>query len=394
MLKNTPAPTGSQQREQGPMVEDAICDAYLSLPAKLLPLLSEKANSVICPHGISVVLAMAAEGASEGSLAEILCALGFESMEDLREAVLAAKTEACPAFTSENSLTLMQGKDDMVLLDAFKRVMEESYRATVSEKAVDSELSSLELENVADFKAKWAYKPKRDASHFRRFYHADGTSSHPAYLSAEAELRCYQGRSPQASAVALPYRSIPYEMVLVDSEKPLTECELKSMLSMMEKSNCKVRFPEFAIENKHNLIPLMNRIGLTSIFNSYNEAFDRMATEPLYAEAFKQKAKIEVDQEGTVAQAVTTMLCTKTLCMPRIDVFDFDRPFYYFVRQTKTGEIIFMGRVNRLTDCKRIVTDESEFRPISYVEERRSGGFSEFWKRTSQMNDSEQEKDK
>ena len=29
----------------------------------------------------------------------------------------------------------------------------------------------------------------------------------------------------------------------------------------------------------------------------------------------------------------------------------FDKPFHYFLRNTTTGEIIYMGKVNKLEDC-------------------------------------------
>ena len=45
-----------------------------NFPAKLLPLLSENCNSVICPYGIETVLSMVAEGASQESLEDILYA--------------------------------------------------------------------------------------------------------------------------------------------------------------------------------------------------------------------------------------------------------------------------------------------------------------------------------
>lgn len=35
------------------------------------------------------------------------------------------------------------------------------------------------------------------------------------------------------------------------------------------------------------------------------------------------------------------------------DTIVFDKSFHYFLRNTTTGEIIFMGKVNKLEDCKR-----------------------------------------
>ena len=122
----------------------------------------------------------------------------------------------------------------------------------------------------------------------------------------------------------------------------------------MRLGKCKVVFPEFSIKNKYDLVPMMKKLGLKNIFDEYNEAFDKIATVPLYAEKFSQEAEIEVDKNGTVAKAVTTMMLGKTMCMPEmIEELVFNKPFQYFLCNTTTGEIVFMGKVNKLSDCEK-----------------------------------------
>ena len=74
--------------------------------ANLLSQLSEKDNSVISPYGIAEVLSMAAEGANEDSLKEILTCLGFASLDELRSAVLDVIENPCAAFTPTLSASL------------------------------------------------------------------------------------------------------------------------------------------------------------------------------------------------------------------------------------------------------------------------------------------------
>jgi len=334
----------------------------LGFVTKLLTLLSENDNSVICPYGIATVLAMVAEGASEESLQEILAALGYENLEELRKVVLSVQDVRCSAFTSDNSLVVKQGNEKMELLPSFRQIMMERYNSSITEQSSDGE-PSVELKNVAEFKAEWFYKMERDASHGKGFRNADGSFCHPAYLSATKEfLRYYEEDfcrvNTGVKAVALPYmlqdERIPYELVLVDSKEPLTAESLQGILSKMRLRKCKVVFPEFSIKNKYDLVPMMMKLGLKNVFDEYNEAFDKIATVPLYAEKFSQEAEIEVDKNGTVAKAVTTMMLGKTMCMPEmIEELVFYKPFQYFLRNTTTGEIVFMGKVNKLSDCKK-----------------------------------------
>jgi serine protease inhibitor len=340
----------------------------LTFSVKLLPLLEGKDNAVICPYGIEAVLAMVAEGACEEALEQILYVLGFKNLEELREVVLAVQDVRCSAFTSDNSLELKKGEEKLELLSNFRQVMEERYNASISEDSSDGK-AILSLKNIANFKAEWFHKMGRDTSHVHKFQNIDGSISHPAFLSAQNDfLRFYQVRmsleGPKTTkAVALPYKlhgeRIPYELVLVECEDELNEETLQNILDNMCFDEYKVVFPEFSIKSKYDLVPVMQCLGLNAIFNENFPGFDKIATQPLYADKFIQEAEIEVDKEGTVAKAVTEMFCE---CFSGIsdyrDDLVFDKPFHYFLRNTTTGEIIFMGKVNYLEDCER---SKSEF---------------------------------
>lgn len=326
--------------------------------AKLLALLSEKDNSVISPYGIATVLAMAAEGANKSSLYEILNSLGFTSIEELREVVTSSISNPCDAFTSENALTLLKGKDAAELRETFKQILANEYAADISEDSSTGE-TTIQLKNIATFKASWAVEMERDITARKCFHNADGSLCKPAFLSCTEDLRYYKDDEfwPTVKAVAVPYavagRCIPYELILVDSEKPLTESLIGEMLSNMQQDECEVEFPEFSIKSNYNLVPMMKKLGIRDIFDREMSALSGIATEPLYTETFIQKAEIQVDKNGTVAVAITCM----TLCLKggisSCDRFRFNKPFSYFLRNTNTGEIIFMGKVNKLSDCER-----------------------------------------
>ncbi len=321
----------------------------------LLTLLSDKDNSVISPHGIAIVLAMASEGANEDSLCEILKGLGFSSIDELRKAVVEAISNPCNAFTSENAITLVKGKDTVGLRKPFKQILISQYAADISEENASGE-TSIQLKNVATFKAAWAVEMERDITAKKYFYNADGSLCKPAFLNCTEELRYYMDDEfdPPVKAVAIPYaldgRDIPYELVLVDSKKPLTESLVNEILSNMQHDECEVEFPEFSVKSNYDLVSMMKSLGIKDIFYQEKCALDGVATEPLYADAFTQKAEIQVDKSGTIAIAITCM----TLCLKggisSCNRFRFNKPFHYFLRNTNTGEILFMGKVNKLSD--------------------------------------------
>jgi serpin B len=56
------------------------------------------------------------------------------------------------------------------------------------------------------------------------------------------------------------------------------------------------------------------------------------------------KARLEVDEEGTVAAAATTVYYTLDKALPQKTLV-FDRPFAVLLRDTRTGAILFVGVV-------------------------------------------------
>ena len=83
------------------------------------------------------------------------------------------------------------------------------------------------------------------------------------------------------------------------------------------------------------------------------DAFDRASAnfsgittaEPLYISAVIHQANLDVDEKGTEASAATAVVLGTT-SMPVDQVtFQVDHPFLFALRDTKTGAILFLGRV-------------------------------------------------
>ena len=69
--------------------------------------------------------------------------------------------------------------------------------------------------------------------------------------------------------------------------------------------------------------------------------FSGMTDSRIFIDQVIHKARIEVDEKGTEAAAVTAVTMRKS-AKPR---FRADRPFLFLIRDTKTGAVIFAGRV-------------------------------------------------
>ena len=71
------------------------------------------------------------------------------------------------------------------------------------------------------------------------------------------------------------------------------------------------------------------------------------STEALYISAVLHKAYVDVNEAGTEAAAATGVVMRATAArLPEpVPVFRADHPFLFLIRDTKAGNILFMGRL-------------------------------------------------
>ncbi len=109
-----------------------------------------------------------------------------------------------------------------------------------------------------------------------------------------------------------------------------------------------VELPRFSIESRHALNEPLKALGLAPAF-AFSRDFDRLVVGP-EAKAIGsvlQRARVDVDERGTKAAAVTAvtmMRATAVLEQPFHIVFD--RPFSWAVEHASTGTLLFVGRVH------------------------------------------------
>ena len=73
--------------------------------------------------------------------------------------------------------------------------------------------------------------------------------------------------------------------------------------------------------------------------------FSRISDEEIFISFVLHQTFIENKEEGTEAAAATVAGFTRTSLPPEPEVIDINRPFLYFIRETTTGTIVFMGLV-------------------------------------------------
>ncbi|MFL5329274.1 MAG: serpin family protein [Gemmataceae bacterium] len=224
-------------------------------------------------------------------------------------------------------------------------------------QGVLNEMTRLVLVNAIYFKGTWKTTFDKEATQDAPFYGA--TEVKVPLMHKTFRMQYAEGDDWQA--VELPYRSSDLTMVVALPRKRdgLAGLEAKLNPQSWAKETSKLNpemvalsLPRFKSESAFALKDTLSAMGMAAAFSPDRANFSRMSDEKqLFIQAVIHKAVVEVNEEGTEAAAATGVAVGARSAAPTREpkVVTCDHPFLYFIRDTKTGAILFMGR---LTDPK------------------------------------------
>lgn len=162
-------------------------------------------------------------------------------------------------------------------------------------------------------------------------------------------------------AVELPYTDGAYAMwvILPDArdgiaalEQGLSAAGLKGWIDGAQHKRVAIKLPRFKIEPGEGLrlAKTLAKLGLTRAFDATKADFTGMApaTDPIVLSEAFHKAFVAVDEKGTEAAAATAV-SARAGGMPPSDPpieFTADHPFLFLVRDSRSGAVLFMGRLS------------------------------------------------
>jgi serine protease inhibitor len=212
------------------------------------------------------------------------------------------------------------------------------------------------LANAIYFKGQWASPFDTNLTAPRNFYLPGGVVKVPRTMSQTRKFSYAEAYGYQA--VELPYAGNRLEMILFlpatnsSPQKLLTAFDGKSwndkILSHFLERDGKLEFPKFKLNYDVVLNDPLQALGMQQAFVGGSADFSPMADGPLFVSEVKQKSYVDVNEEGTEAAAVTTVLMTRSIENVGARPFEMivDRPFLFVIADKLTQTILFMGIVN------------------------------------------------
>lgn len=168
---------------------------------------------------------------------------------------------------------------------------------------------------------------------------------------ATSDIAGFTGRSglprivnESVTAIELPYGGGELAMLIAmptdfeSFEASLNATALDTLVASMTQADVLFQIPNWEDSADLDLIQLLASSGLPSNPWSFNRLVDGELSLQVFA---KQKARIEVDENGTRAAAVTIVGGATSLP----ETIRIDRPFIYVLRDRTSGTVLFTGRV-------------------------------------------------
>ena len=230
-----------------------------------------------------------------------------------------------------------------------------------SEGALNS-LTRMVLVNAVYFKGGWQEAFTKTATFEADFHLSSGGVSRAKLMRHEDETDF-----PYASYGGVQYLSMPYKnsgsedgtglemMIMLPSdkktfnkiEKELSSAKIRKIREMMQSEKVRVFLPKFSFEVSHDLKNSLKEMGMNLAFTDQADFSGMTGDKSLFIQTAVQKAFIDVSEEGTEAAAATGVgmgLKSVALHRPSI-IFRADRPFIFLIRDSRSGLVIFMGKV-------------------------------------------------
>jgi serpin B len=361
---------------------------------------NEKQNLLFSPYSLSMALGMAYAGARNQTEAQMAAVLHYNfqqnKLHSLANALSLELSSRKQSAASEESKYLkfkaadaIWAQEDHPFLDEFLKVLMANYGAgmwlvdfqsdteqarlainnwiarqtenkiknLLSQGDLDT-LTRLVLTNTVYFKASWAIPFNQESTYNGSFHLMDNSVVTVPMMIPKSGLG--ENREafaatigPGYQAAELPYYGKEFSMIIIIPdqgtfaafEQSLNYPLIYQITNSLHVQNILLRMPKFGYVSRFELANTLADQGMPDAFNPRMADFSGMdGRRDLYISKAIHQAFISVDEIDTEAAAASAVVMTLTAIRDPLEI-NINRPFIYFIRDIKTGAILFLGRV-------------------------------------------------
>lgn len=213
------------------------------------------------------------------------------------------------------------------------------------------------LINAIYFKAPWTFEFDPDDTRTEPFYPEDRSTRTVPLMTILRDFPYLE--TSRFQAVDLPYGGgafsmtvlVPRDGVAVDDVvAALDAAAWGDIAGGFEETEVELFLPRFRMEHERELKDDLAALGMVDAFSPGKADLTRLSPVDLSISSVRQKALVEVTEEGTQAAAATVVIGVTSAPPPPV-IVRADRPFLFFIRERLTGAILFVGKLAYPTDA-------------------------------------------
>jgi len=354
------------------------CDLYAKLQEK-------QGNLFFSPYSISTALAMTYAGARGNTATQMAEVLHFSLEQEALHSAFFRLSKHFQELEEAGDIALKIAnalwiQEDLELLEEFRNINERYYGANLfpvnfkkafeeareqinawvakqtHEKIQDllaegvlDHLTRLVLTNGIYFQGNWHHPFDESLTREGSFWVSpDKTVTVPMMSQTNS---FYYGGADSLEVLALPYSGEDLYMVILlpeqndglpKIEKMLNAQNIRAWISILNSRKTLVFLPKFTFASNFPLKETLQMMGMTDAFSKKSDFSGIASHEELVISDVIHKAFVEVNEKGTEAAAATGVVAAIRSMPPE---FKADHPFIFFVWDTHTESILFLGRV-------------------------------------------------
>lgn len=224
--------------------------------------------------------------------------------------------------------------------------------------SIDS-LTKLVLVNAIYFKGNWKNKFPEENTEQKPFKMSKTKSKPVPMMFQRNKFNISYIEELETKVLELPYVNNELSMIILlpdeikdnstgleQLEKELSYEKLKDWTNadMMDKTEVEVQLPHIHLEENYDLKSYLTEMGLGDLFKADKADLTGISDKGnLYVSEIFHKAFVEINEEGTEAAAATAAIVTARM-RPIVERFHADHPFLFFIKNTQTNSILFLGK--------------------------------------------------
>ncbi|KAJ3639326.1 hypothetical protein Zmor_002691 [Zophobas morio] len=364
---------------------DAIMRRFNYFDLELIKEFSEfPGNVFISPASIKTTLALILEGAKGKSAAEIGNALRINNIDqrEIREILerllfdLSDNTTST-VLESANSIFI---SDKYEVLSEYEKKVKRYYKADLTKvdftntnlaaKTINSWASrathglinnilgsslypetAMVLANALYFKGKWRTEFDPNSTKDQCFNSPTRQCVNVSMMQLSHSFNYNFNIDLNAHAIELPYEDDKYAMLILlptngnnvrTLGKDMQHAQLHMVIDALKPTELILEIPKFEIDYQIDLVEFLKPLKIQEVFSSQANLSGITGTNNLKINNVIHKTKIEVNELGTKAAAVTTAVVVP-LIGSTAQKITADQPFLFFIYHKESRNIIFQG---------------------------------------------------